>query len=374
MKRDPFFESPKSWSLRKHRLLGKYLKPFSAKVGSWAKVIYCVDGFAGVGKYDDGSPGSPLLMAQLANECAAWQKPVSLRVVNVESNPTHFAELRQLTQKWEARGVATNLQGEFGKLVPSIIAQIGHAPAFFFVDPYGPSKVPFSDLNPILARPQRVTELIINFDVDGLRRIGDTIHSRTGMSRALKAAQTNIARVTEIIGSKGWQAQFKTGKLSTRERERALLQEYMNNLSQYGYMVVAYAIRKSMGVSPKYHLVYCTRHSDGIMLMNSFIREEEDELLREATTQPGQVALIDAVEMEVNRRQEEFKRLLLDYFRKTPQTTRGEIRRHFIFQRFGDFHDKDYNAVVQEFINIGLLQTGHGRKRINDNEPLTYTP
>ena len=42
---------------------------------------------------------------------------------------------------------------------------------------------------------------------------------------------------------------------------------------------------------------------------------------------------------------------------------------------FGVHHkDKDYNAVVQELVNRGNLRTGHGRKRFNDDEELTYLP
>src|ERR1051325_4212803 len=100
MKPDSFFCNVKSWSRRKHRLLGKYLKPFSAKIGSWNSTIYCVDGFAGEGKYGDDSDGSPLIMARLADECSLWQRPVRLRLVNVESNPSHFQELSLHTKTW----------------------------------------------------------------------------------------------------------------------------------------------------------------------------------------------------------------------------------------------------------------------------------
>lgn len=378
MKHASFFDSPKSWSKRKHRLLGKYLLPFSAKTGSWAPLIYCVDGFAGKAKYGDNEPGSPLLMAHVANKCAAWQKPVHLRLINIESNGNNFDSLRYITQSWESKGIITNLHGEFGDLVPNVISQISEAPAFFFIDPFGSTAVKFSHLRPILERNQRTTELIINFDADGLRRIGDTLHSRTKTPTTLKTTQTNIANVTEIIGSDKWKGKFEVGNLTTKERERILLDEYMSNLSAYDYNVAAYAIRESKGKSPKYYLVFCTRHSAGIILMNSFIREEEDELLRDSTTKPDQPLLpseeFDVILQEVQHRRKELSTLILDYLQKTNKTTRGQIRQHFIFNRFGEFHDKDYNAVMQELLNTAKVRSGHGRKRINDDEPLTYFP
>lgn len=38
--------------------------------------------------------------------------------------------------------------------------------------------------------------------------------------------------------------------------------------------------------------------------------------------------------------------------------------------RFGDFDDKDYNAVVKDLIAEGRFVTEHGRKRINDETSL----
>lgn len=373
---DKFFASRRIWSKRKHRLLGKYLLPFSAKVGSWAKLIYCVDGFAGAAKYEDGSAGSPLMMAQIADKCASWRKPVHLRLINVESDPDHYKSLKYITQAWEEQGIVTNLEGQFGNLVPKILSEISDNPAFFFVDPYGPTHVHFSHLLPILQRGQRTTELIINFDADGLRRIADTMHSKVSTDRALKASLTNIENVTEIIGSNEWQDYFSEGSHTAQERENKLLRIYIGNIAKHDYSVAAYAIRKSIKDAPKYYLVYCTRRRDGVVLMSNFIREEEDTLLVESTSTPNQpkfpTAEFDDLEQAVINRRSELLTLLLNYLKLSKQTTRGQIRNHFSFEKFGEFSDKDYNAIVKQLIDAGRLLPRHGKKRINDDEPLTF--
>jgi three-Cys-motif partner protein len=374
---DKFFANPKVWSKRKHRLLGKYLPPFSAKVGSWAKLIYCVDGFAGAAKYDDGSPGSPLMMAQLADKCASWRRPVNLRLINVENNPDNYKSLKHITQSWESKGIVTNLEGQFGDLVPAVLSTISNNPAFFFIDPYGPTYVLFSHLLPILKREQRATELIINFDADGLRRIADTMHSRTSTQRAVKAALTNIENVTEILGSDQWKNPYREGNLPTQEREKILLRLYMENIAKYDYTVTAYPIRKSIKDTPKYFLVYCTRHPDGVVLMNNFIREEEDSLLEEATVDVYQPKFpleeFNELQQEIIGRRKELSILLFEYLEKHSLTTRGQIRKYFSFQRFGDFSDKDYNAVIKDLLDANRLLPRHGKKRINDDELLTFT-
>jgi len=177
MTEDPFFQEAKIWSRRKHRILGKYLKPFSAKVGSWARTIFIIDGFAGRAKYEDGTEGSPLLTAKLSDECSTWKQPVGVRIINVEKNPDNYSSLIEATADWVSRGIVTNRPGAFRENLSKILSEIGSDPAFFFIDPYGPSKIYFADLEPILKR-KPVTELIINFNLPGLCRIGDTIRMK----------------------------------------------------------------------------------------------------------------------------------------------------------------------------------------------------
>ena len=347
-----------------------------AKVGSQSPLVYCVDGFAGAGVYEDGSLGSPLLMAKLADDAASWSHPINLKIVNVESDRENFLSLSERTLQWTERGVIRNLHGQFGNLVPEILSEIGGTRALFFIDPFGPTDLSFSNLLPIFERPQRVTELIINFDLDGLRRIADTLYSKAQAPQTRKTVQTNIARVTEILGSDDWKGRFSPS-LSSEARESVLLDVYTKNLRKFGYEVVCYPIRKALGDSPKYYLIYCTRHPDGVMLMNDIVRDEEDELLRDSASKPGQLTLpsteFDAVQQEIRQRRELLTELVRSDLRRVKRTTRGQIKRKYMFERFGEFHEKDYNSVVQEFVNIGSLTTQHGRKRFNDNEMLTYT-
>ncbi len=376
MKRDSFFDRTKEWSQRKHRLLAKYLKPFTAKLGSWNPTVYCIDGFAGVGKYSDNRDGSPLIMAQLADESASWGKPVNLKIINVEAKRAHFQELCQHTKTWSDQGIVKNIPGKFNKLVPDILSQINTAPAFFFVDPYGPTKIPFCDLLPILKRSVRATELIINFDADGLRRLGDRIHKNVSTERGLKGALTTIALVTKILGTDFWEEKFETGELSSQERDDLLLETYVRNLRRYEYSVVAYPVREAIGKAPKYYLLYCTRHSDGISLMNDFICEEEDQMIEESTAIPlgktgSLFSIFDSVQTKENERRERLRTLILEGFRETKTTTRGKIKKRLKHIEFGKFHEKDYNAVVKGLIDGGILKTGNGRKQINDDIELT---
>ncbi len=371
MKNDEFFDKIKPWSKRKHRLLGKYLKPFIAKVASTTSTreIYCIDAFAGTAKYDDGSAGSPLLTAQLSDKCAKWKDPVNLQIINVEFNTKNFESLQNAMKSWEERGTVTNINSEFSQAIPKILNQIGNAPALFFIDPFGSTSVYFSHLLPILKRNQTITELITNFDTDGLYRIACASISK---NTTLKMAETDAQRVTDVIGSNQWQEQFYSQKPSMRNGEEMLLEEYASNLHKFGYKVVAYQIRESLNTKSKYHFVYCTRHPDGIVLMNDFIREEEDLLYGEHTESNLPLFQEEAsLAKEEKSRRETLYPIMKNYLEKQKIATRKQTVRNLVTDNFGLFHGKDYRAVFKEFIDSQLLITNDSKTKI-DNRVYTY--
>ena len=250
MRNEKFFNDLKPWSKRKHRLLGKYLKPFIAKVASVTsnREIYCIDAFAGTAKYKDGSAGSPLLMAQVSDECAEWKDPVTLKIINVEADFENFKSLEYMMKSWEDRGIVTNINSEFQDAIPEILNIIGDAPALFFIDPFGSTSVYFSHLHPILRRTQKITELITNFDTDGLYRIARASLSENANP---KTAETNEQNVDRIIGNNSWKSELLSKDLTAQEGEMLLLREYMQNLTAYGYHVFEYSIREELDKNPK---------------------------------------------------------------------------------------------------------------------------
>ena len=368
-----FFGYLKPWSRRKHRLLGKYFPPFSAKVAKATnnREIFCIDGFAGAARYEDGSEGSPLLIAKFADECANWKNPVALKLINVEpdaKNEGIFDSLQQATCEWTEKGIVTNINKDFRSALPKILQTIGQSPALFFLDPFGPTYIHFDDLKPILTRNQRITELIINFDQDGLRRIADAAFSEKINP---KTAATNAQNISRVIGNDKWKAKIDLGSQNSFEAELILLREYMENIAQFDYKVVAYPIRESLTAKPKYHFVYCTRHPDGIALMNDFIREEEDLLYGDHVEFRLPLFLDEAsLSNAIENRRAQLRSIVETYLQKNRKVTRGRIRNDLLPLNFGEFHSKDYNALIQVLLKDGILREETGKMRINDNHVL----
>ena len=59
-----FFKAKKAWSIYKDELLCSYIQPYFNKIMSTKVPIVYIDGFAGKGKFDDGTKGSPLLVKE----------------------------------------------------------------------------------------------------------------------------------------------------------------------------------------------------------------------------------------------------------------------------------------------------------------------
>lgn len=357
MSTDKFFRNRKIWSERKHRLLRNYLEPFTAKVAKTTRdrLVYIIDGFAGQAKYDDGSDGSPLLIARFSDVATGWQNPATIRLVNIEPDEVTFSMLDAATHEWKRKGVVSNIKGEFKNVLVDVVPKLGSSPALFFIDPFGPTYVHFDDLDQILERTEGLSELIINFDTDGLYRLAcGALSANTEAKTAHKFAE----HVSKIIGSDSWKESFEAASFSTAEGEDFLLKQYLQKLATSMTYVVSYPIRESLDSRPKYHFVFCTRHLDGLVLMNDFVRHEDDLIYGEHVEASSPLFVnLDLGSQAINRRRLDLQPLAIDYFTRHDPIIRKHMIEYFAINHFGEFDGKDLRAIFKAFIESGLLTT-----------------
>lgn len=74
-----FFKKKNSWSTIKDELLKCYLAPYFQKVLMTKKPIFYVDCFAGQGKFEDGSNGSPLIALEVREKVLSKRLVLILR-------------------------------------------------------------------------------------------------------------------------------------------------------------------------------------------------------------------------------------------------------------------------------------------------------
>ena len=182
-----------------------------------------------------------------------------------------------------------------------------------------------------------------------------------------KTAQTNADIVTAVIGGDNWQNQFISANLTTEQGEQILLREYVSNLGKYGFNVADYAIKEALNKKPKYHFICCTRHFDGIILMNDFVREDEDLIYGEHIEDSSPLfQILNLSGQEIASRREKLRSIMQIYLENNAEVTRNKVIKDLVKDYFGYFHGKDYRNVFKSFIDLQYLATTDNKTKIDD--------
>lgn len=375
-----FFRHIRPWSKRKHRILGKYILPFSAKVGIGRDRIFLIDAFAGPGIYRSSDAavveeGSPLLMARAADKALSWESPRTLRLINVELDASNYLNLVENTSEWVDRGIVTNLEGDYSTRVHEILALVGQSPAFFFLDPFNPTNLPFAAIKPVLNRNVSKTELLINFNLTILNRLASKVNEVPVRAGQASGIEKTLNRVTAVMGNDRWRTVFTDSTKSSQAKRNWLLRDFMASLGANGHSVLAYPIRPSLDKAPRYYLIFCSRHPDAFQLMNEFIRAEEDEMLY--TKSEDSFPLFAATNQNdlgiaIELRRKTLSEILSAAMRERRSATRDELLQDIVTAHFAEYSQKDVLAVVQEMLKTGFIRSETGLVRINGKVKLYY--
>ena len=133
-KNDDFFEKKKVWSEIKDQLLGCYLVPYFSKISMTKKPVYYIDAFAGKGKFDDGSPGSPIIALDIISKfpnskiCSAF---IELNYAN---------DLMDIKRYPNTKIV----EGRYEDYIENLLVSRAEQNIFVYIDPYGIKSLKFS--------------------------------------------------------------------------------------------------------------------------------------------------------------------------------------------------------------------------------------
>jgi three-Cys-motif partner protein len=253
--------------------LQRYIRLFVGKLGFSNPAIYYVDGFAGQGRYGDKEIGSAFIGAESAASPIQSSRKDVLRCINVEEDPVVFSELEKNLAPHKATGLITNLQGTFQSNLPGILAKVGNAPAFFFIDPFGSQGIETETLT-LIRKGRDNSEILVRYDDTRVKRllswaVNNADHISEGHRKsALKFAM----RVLQLTDEEA------LAELNTLERDKdgtreALIQGYMQqvrNIAGFKF-ALRYPIRNPRTDGHKYYLVHFCNHPDGYHYMAHFM-------------------------------------------------------------------------------------------------------
>ena len=271
-----FFTAPQAAAVLKHGILRRYLPIFATKTGSRAGQVVYLDGYAGPGLYDDGTEGSPALALSTAEAVAGYHGRATLHGHLIEQDRKAVIALARLLEEYGAAWEVHHGRAE--DHLPTILDQIDAAtPLFAFLDPFG-LPIPCSIVEDVLRRGGKptpfgrssgaATEVLLNFSIPGINRVGGQLTGEGTDERWLKARDTMVTRMDGVLGGTWWQDIWRTGGPARVER---ILEGYKDLLLQKaaaGWGVFDVEVADRWQGPPSYHLLLLTQHPHGVWAFN----------------------------------------------------------------------------------------------------------
>jgi three-Cys-motif partner protein len=250
-----FFGKRKPPAVFKHALLQHYVAAYAGMVGSTnsqGRVVF-LDGYAGEGRYEDQSPGSPMLAMNMALGMLPGR---ALECVFVEKDLKSFTSLEEVTATFKEQGVACEaIRGRVEDHLDAVVRQASGVPLFMFLDPCGVA-LPFARLVSVMTGPRAgtfpATEVLINFSDKAVRHIG-------GQLAPDAKDRSGLQSLDVACGGDWWpDAYLKASGASEAEAGvQAVVEGYAQYLrEQTTSRVVPVPVRPRPDLLPIYHLVF----------------------------------------------------------------------------------------------------------------------
>lgn len=210
-----FFGQPSAQAVLKHGLLTRYAHYFAGRAGfaTQGRVAF-IDGYAGEGRYQDGSPGSPLLLASQATRVQMLGRDVKLAFV--ERGEDRRQELRESLAE---AGIQPDqlLGGDLDEVIDGLLDRYARHAVLVFVDPFGLA-VDRSTLERVLRRrsSQQPIDVLYHFSLSTVARMG-----RAGVAEG-PTSRHNAEQLDAALGAVDWREAFERATAPNAPTEAAL--------------------------------------------------------------------------------------------------------------------------------------------------------
>jgi three-Cys-motif partner protein len=196
-----FFERRNPQAVLKHGILTRYAYYFAGRAGTaTGNRVAFIDGYAGEGRYEDGNPGSPLLLASQAQQLEKLQREVKLACVEANDD-----RRTKLTRSLADAGVSADaiIAEPFERSVHPLLDRYANHAVFLFVDPFGLG-LSGRTLISVLKRRTRgqPVDVLYHFSALTVARMG-----RAGLTAS--HAANNAPQLDEAFGELDWRSEFE---------------------------------------------------------------------------------------------------------------------------------------------------------------------
>jgi three-Cys-motif partner protein len=191
-----FFESKNPQAVLKHGLLTRYAHYFAGRAGhATGGRIAFIDGYSGAGRYEDGSHGSPLLLASNAKRAETLKRDVKLALVEPDATIRQRLE-RNLAESGEA--VDALLDRPLEVVIDELLDRYSDRAVLLFIDPFGLA-LSYETLVRVLrrARQRGPVDVLLHFSTLSIARMGRAAVKGAG-------APSNAMHLDRALGPVDW--------------------------------------------------------------------------------------------------------------------------------------------------------------------------
>lgn len=367
---DSFFKGKRPWSKIKDQVLDHYMAPYLAKVVKLGRPIVLIDAFAGPGKFEDGTEGSPFIFCNAA-EKFAQDKYIAI-FVNREKK--YHDQLTLNLSKFIDRGKVIPIHGTAQNLLSEIQNVLTNHTVFLYLDPFGLRGCEFSMIEPFLQRNKNYsTELVINLSIPTMHRLATRLAVAEGRADTPQIHGLH-ERLTKVLGGDYWQSVLWDDSKPMKEKTEEVMSIYRNkmlgfNLPFHG----SCPVREREGTSIKYYINFWSRHLDAMLLMNDAMCNSYYNRMHEAATEG---TLFENTDWKDLRGTKTLKDIVLGIVQEHPRKSRIDVWVEIVRRHFMRFLKSEYRVTVQELVSQDKrirFEDVKGTGRLNDESKLFLT-
>ncbi|MBA3822747.1 MAG: three-Cys-motif partner protein TcmP [Ktedonobacterales bacterium] len=362
---DDFFEGKRPWSVIKDEVLRTYLPVYLAKVQRLNRRVLLVDGYAGPGRFGDGTDGSPLIMLRAAEQRARG-KYEALFINNERSYDAQLRATLAPLEKWSGR-----VRPTFADSYTFLGEQAEHLAdftVFLYLDPFGMKGCGFDILLPYLTRDHRwSTEIVLTMSMPILHRLAGRHAVQYGQVTPQMASYHQT--LTTALGGDEWQGIMWDEARTAEEKEWAIMRHYHARIQQYMPYGGFCPVRQSGdGSRIKYFMLFASRHLDALEIMNDAMARAYFHRTHDAEF--GGTLLRDLDWRELRRsdgKLDDLPATIAELVAASPGSTRNELWLRLISTQFMRYTASEYLAEVKRLVRAGSLLATYGPTgRLND--------
>ena len=341
---DSFFKGKRPWSIIKDQVLGSYMPPYLAKVAKLGKQIILIDGFAGPGRFGDGSAGSPLIICQAAEKTAEK----NYLAIFMNRRKTHHDQLSHVLGDFIKNGNVVAIHGAAETLLARVKRLLRDQTVFLYLDPFGLRGCEFSTIGPFVRRDKAFsTEIVINLSIPTIHRLAARKAVAEGRQDTHQVRSFHH-RLSQILGGDYWQKILWDDSEDHEAKAEKVMAIYREKILGLDMPYTGSCpVREKEGSGIKYYITFCSRHQDALLLMNDSMCSAYQERMHEAATEG---TLFQNTPWKDTRSPRALEESIINIVSQKPRKSRQDIWIEIVRRSFMQYTSSEYKKAVARLV------------------------